>query len=73
MACDIGLWFRCRTKVSGYQCDARSRFVSDRARMGYFAALLRLKPIPNSTPPQFQVAEVINLQALRDEARMHRW
>jgi len=42
-------------------------------RMGYFPAIIRLKPIPNSTPPQFQVAEVINLQAVRDEARMHRW
>jgi hypothetical protein len=34
-------------------------------RMGYFPTILRLKPIPNSTPPQFQVAEVINLQAVR--------
>jgi hypothetical protein len=41
-------------------------------RMGYFPAILRLKPIPNSSPPQFQVAEVINLQAVRDAARMHR-
>ena len=42
-------------------------------RMGYFPAIIRLKPIPNSTPPQFQVAEVINLQPVRDEARMQRW
>lgn len=41
-------------------------------RMGYFPTILRLKPIPNSTPPQFQVAEVINLQAVQDAARMHR-
>lgn len=41
-------------------------------RMGYFPTILRLKPIPDSIPPQFQVAEVINLQAVRDAARMHR-
>jgi hypothetical protein len=41
-------------------------------RMGNFPAILRLKPIPHSTPPQFQVAEVINLQAVRDAARIHR-
>ncbi|HXH09559.1 MAG TPA: CRISPR-associated protein Csx15 [Alphaproteobacteria bacterium] len=41
-------------------------------RIGYFPAIIRLKPIPNRTPPQFQVAEVINLQAVREAARMHR-
>ncbi len=41
-------------------------------RMGYFPAILRLKPIPNSTPPQFEVAEVINLQVVREEARKRR-
>jgi transposase len=42
-------------------------------RMGYFPAILRLKPIAGSTPPQFEVAEVINLQAVRDAARNERW
>jgi hypothetical protein len=42
-------------------------------RMGYFPAILRMKPIPDTTPPQFEVAEVINLQAVRDAARTHRW
>jgi hypothetical protein len=41
-------------------------------RMGYFPTILRLRPIPNSTPPQFELAEVINLQALRDAARSQR-
>jgi len=31
-----------------------------------------LKPVPGSTPPRFEVAEVINLQAVRDEARTRR-
>src|SRR5689334_6459100 len=28
-------------------------------RMGYFPAVLRLQPISNTTPPQFEVAEII--------------
>ena len=38
-------------------------------RCGYFPALLRLKPVPDTTPPQFAVAEVVNLQMVRDAAR----
>jgi hypothetical protein len=41
-------------------------------RMGYFPTVIRLSPIPNHTPPQFEVAEIINLQSLRDEARTQR-
>jgi hypothetical protein len=41
-------------------------------RMGYFPAVIRLKPIPGSLPPQFEFAEIINLQAIRDEARAQR-
>lgn len=41
-------------------------------RMGYFPAVVRLKPVPNSTPPRFEFAEIINLQALRDQSRSRR-
>lgn len=41
-------------------------------RMGYFPAVLRLRPVPESTPPRFEVAEIINLQAVRDQARVKR-
>lgn len=41
-------------------------------RCGYFPAMLRLRPVPNSLPPQFEVAEIVNLQAVRDEARRRR-
>lgn len=41
-------------------------------RMGYFPAIIRLKPIPGSLPPQFEFAEIINLQAIRDQARTQR-
>ena len=38
-------------------------------RCGYFPAVLRLRPVPGTTPPQFEVAEILNLQAARDAAR----
>jgi len=41
-------------------------------RTGHFPAILRLRPVPNTTPPQFEVAEVLNLQAIRDRARTRR-
>jgi hypothetical protein len=41
-------------------------------RCGYFPAMLRMRPMPNSLPPQFEAAEVINLQAVRDGARKGR-
>ena len=41
-------------------------------RMGYFPTVLRMRPVPGSTPPRFEVAEVMNLQTVRDAARQSR-
>ena len=41
-------------------------------RMGYFPSVMRLRPVPDTVPPQFEVAEILNLQALRDSARERR-
>lgn len=41
-------------------------------RMGYFPPILRLRPIPGAMPPRYEVAEIVNLQAIRDEARHRR-
>ncbi|MGH2732590.1 MAG: CRISPR-associated protein Csx15 [Actinomycetota bacterium] len=41
-------------------------------RIGHFPSILRLRPTPEVTPPRFEVAEVLNLQALRDQARDER-
>lgn len=38
-------------------------------RMGYFPAVVRLRPAASSTPRLYEFAEIINLQALRDAAR----
>ena len=38
-------------------------------RTGYFPTVVRLRPVAGSTPPQYEVAELLNLQAVRDAAR----
>ncbi len=41
-------------------------------RCGYFPPCLRMRPVPESVPPRYEVAEVLNLQAVRDQARQKR-
>ncbi len=41
-------------------------------RIGYFPAIIRIRPKPDTLPPQYEVAEIINLQHIRDTARKHR-
>lgn len=41
-------------------------------RMGYFPPILRLRPVKDDLPPRFEVAEIINLQHIRDAARTRR-
>ncbi len=39
-------------------------------RCGYFPAMLRMRSVPGSLPPRYEVAEILNLQAIREEARV---
>ena len=41
-------------------------------RCGYFPPIMRTRPMQDRLPPQFEVAEIINLQALREVARTTR-
>jgi hypothetical protein len=41
-------------------------------RCGYFPACLRMRPVENSVPTRYEIAEVLNLQAVRDAARERR-
>jgi hypothetical protein len=41
-------------------------------RLGYFPAVVRTRPIEDSLPLRYEVAEIVNLQALRDAARQKR-
>jgi hypothetical protein len=43
-----------------------------RGRIGYFPSVVRLRPVPESKSIRYDVAEVINLQRVRDEARRKR-
>lgn len=41
-------------------------------RMGYFPPCIRLRPVKDALPPRFEVAEILNLQAVREAARAAR-
>jgi hypothetical protein len=41
-------------------------------RSGFFPTILRLRPVARTVPPQFEVAELLNLQGVRDAARTRR-
>ena len=41
-------------------------------RMGYFPTVLRMRPVPKATLQRFEVAELVNLQPVRDVARRRR-
>ncbi len=38
-------------------------------RCGFFPPVIRLSPVKGSTPPRFEVAEIINLNEVRETAR----
>jgi hypothetical protein len=41
-------------------------------RCGYFPAHLRLRPVNGAIPVRYEIAEILDLQALRDDARRRR-
>ncbi len=41
-------------------------------RMGYFPPIVRTRPVAGALPPRYEVAEILDLQSLRDEARQRR-
>ncbi|MGB9887666.1 MAG: CRISPR-associated protein Csx15 [Moorellales bacterium] len=41
-------------------------------RMGYFPPVLRLRPRGGTVAARFEVAEILNLQAIRERARLKR-
>lgn len=53
----------------GFAPGALALFSELHGRMGHFPAVVRLRQIAGSTPPAYEFAEIINLQALRDAAR----
>lgn len=41
-------------------------------RMGYFPLCIRLRPVANGISSKYEVAEILDLRAVRDEARRRR-
>ena len=56
----------------GYAQATAALLAELHGRCGYFPTILRLRPVPGSIPLRFEVAELMNLQAVRDEARQKR-
>lgn len=42
-------------------------------RCGHFPALVNIRPVAGATPMRYEVAEIVNLQTLRDTARTNAW
>jgi len=52
-----------------HNADKRSRLD---AELFSTSPSLRMRPVPDNILPRFEVAEILNLQAVRDEARQRR-
>lgn len=42
-------------------------------RCGYFLPILNIRPIPAALPPRYEVAEIVDLNAVREQARTRRY
>jgi hypothetical protein len=42
------------------------------ARMGYFPSMVRTRPVAGAVPRRYEVAEILDLQAIREAARRQR-
>lgn len=56
----------------GYAPAAAALLAELHGRVGHFPTVLWIRPVAGSTPPRFEVAELVNLQAVRDTARTRR-
>jgi hypothetical protein len=56
----------------GYALAACLLLAEIHGRIGHFPTLLRIRPAPGATLPQYEVAELLNLQHIREQARTRR-
>lgn len=52
--------------------SAAAVLVQLHGRAGYFPPVIRFRPVSEEIPPRFEVAEILNLQAMRERAREKR-
>ncbi len=55
--------------LPGYTPGAACLLGELHGRLGHFPTIVRLTPLPGTSPQEYAVAEIINLQAARDAAR----
>ncbi len=55
-----------------YNFAAMTLLAELHGRMGYFPPIVRIRPVEGSLPPRYEVAEIINLQRIREQARKTR-
>jgi hypothetical protein len=74
LALDPNLWQSEAILVNppSYNFAALTLLAELHGRMGYFPAITRIRPVPDSIPTRYEIAEIINLQAVRDAARKTR-
>jgi len=58
--------------LPGYSPAAVALLAELHGRIGHFPAVLRLSPVEGNVLTHYEVAEVINLQHIRDQARKER-
>lgn len=58
--------------LPGHAVAAATLLAEVHGRMGHFPAILRMRPVADSAVTQYEVAEVLNLQAIRERARRTR-
>lgn len=55
--------------LPGYTPAAAVALAELHGRMGGFPSIIRLRPVAGSTPTRYEVAEIVNLNEVRDAAR----
>ena len=58
--------------LPGYATAAAIVVAELHGRMGHFPTIVRLRPVEGSVPARYEVAELVNLEQVRDEARKRR-
>lgn len=58
--------------LPGHAAAAATLLAELHGRMGHFPAILRVRPVADSAVTQYEIAEVLNLQAIRERARTRR-
>jgi len=53
-----------------YNFAAVMLFAELHGRMGHFPAIVRVRPVRDAIPPRYEVAEIVDLQAMRNAARL---